>query len=256
MQTNSPKVKVNIASNQLSPETKEAMWQVYHQFYHYDKAQFMERVKTNNYYSFYTIGDRIVGFTGLRINETELNGRKQLLIYFGQTVIDPVYRGQALLPRTAVKLCRKFWRKLLVSDLYFWADALTYKAYLVFAKTVPEMYPSWKQTTPPHVKSIIDHLGQAHYRDNYCNQTGTVVKDKVLVNDTTMKIPAKYQEDQDIRFFMQANPRYVEGHGLITIVRMHGKNIGSLLLKCIQKTLKQKEAGQVSRQQEVVLRSE
>ncbi|MCB0633266.1 MAG: hypothetical protein R2824_19305 [Saprospiraceae bacterium] len=256
MQSSSPKVKVSIAPNHLSTGTKEAMWQVYHKFYHYDQAQFMERIKTNNYYSFYTINERIVGFTGLRINQTELNGKKQLLIYFGQTVIDPAFRGQALIPRTAFKLCLKFWRKLLISDLYFWADALTYKAYLVFAKTVPQMYPTWKRNTPKDIKSIVDHLGQTYYCNNYCVQTGTVSKDKVLVNDTTMKVPAKYREDKDICFYLQANPKYIDGYGLLTITHMDRKNIGSLIQKCLKKMF-QREPQQQEQEmpKEIVLRS-
>lgn len=253
MQSANPKIVVDIVPTPLSTETREAMWALYHRFYHYDKVQFMQRINTNNYYSFYTTAGRVVGFTGLRINRTSLEGKKQFLIYFGQTVIDPAFRGQALIPRTAVKLCLKFWRSLLVSDLYFWADALTYKAYLVFAKTVPVMYPSWKCPTPVHIKSIIDHLGSIHYKANYCEASGTVIKESILVNDTTTHIPTKYRQDADIRFFTEANPRYVDGHGLLTITQMTRKNILALVYKCVKKALPAKKGNQQVLPQETVI---
>ncbi len=138
------KIDVNIIANNLSQDTKEQMWQVYKRYYHYTKSDFMERVAKNNYYSFYTVGKKIVGFTGLRINRSKVYGQSQFLVYFGQTVVHEDYRGQSLIPVTGAKLCMKFWKEILYSKVYFWADALTHKAYLGFAYTVKAMYPSRK----------------------------------------------------------------------------------------------------------------
>lgn len=229
------KVKVNIVSNNLPEEIKEQMWEVYRQYYHYTKATFMQRIKKNNFYSFYTANGKIVGFTGLRINRAKVEGKRQLLIYFGQTVVHADYRGKSLIPVTGAKLCLKYWKEMLFSDVYFWADALTYKAYLVFAKTVEEIYPSRKRFMPTMIKAIVDHLGMLHYGNNYCIKTGTVHKQKVLVNDTTMRIPQKYKTDEDIRFYVQANPLFEQGHGLLTITPMNLTNIGQLFTRYIQK---------------------
>ena len=231
------KVKVNIVENILSPSVKEEMWQLYRPYYNYSKAYFMQRIQKNDYYSFYRVKGELVGFTGLRVSRANVDGEKQLLIYFGQTVIHDDFRGKSLIPVTGIKLCMKFWRELLQRKLYFWADALTYKAYLVFAKSVDEMYPSIRYPMKSLVKNLIDFIGDTYYQGTYSIQTGTVQKDTVWVNDTTTQIPIKYQSDLDIRFYQQANPLYMEGHGLITLAPMNRKNIWMLIYRYFRKAM-------------------
>ena len=231
------KIKVSIETNQLSDHTKEEMWKVYQPYYHYSKEYFMARIQKNDYYSFYRADGKIIGFTGLRVSRATVGGKKQLLVYFGQTVVHEDYRGKSLIPITGAKLCLKFWKELLTSKLYFWADSLTYKAYLVFTKTVEEVYPSCRYGMTSEAKALINQIGATYYTDTYCEATGTVQKDTVWVNDTTMQIPQKYQADEDIQFYLQANPLFMEGHGLLTITPMNRRNIGMLLNRYMRKFL-------------------
>jgi len=232
------KIKVQIVTNDFSAATKEEMWTVYSKFYDYTKEYFMQRIEKNNYFSMYTVDGKIVGFTGLRIDRTRINGRKRLLIYFGQTIIDHAYRGKSLIPTTGAKLCLRYLPEILTSKTYFWADCLTYKAYLVFAKTLEQYYPTYKEELSPDAKSVIDFIGQRHYSDTYCPSTGTVKKDTVVVNDSsTTRIPMKYRQDQDIRFFTKANPLFMEGHGLITLGPVNLTNFGILMKRLFQKVI-------------------
>ena len=128
-------------------------------------------------------------------------------MYFGQTVIKSEFRGKSLIPLTGAKLCLKYWKDLLLGNAYFWADSLTYKAYLVFAKTLDEYYPSYKYQTPKSIKDLFDNIGQKYYGDTYCPQSGTVKKDTVFVKDPTVRITRKYQLDADINFFVNAKPQ-------------------------------------------------
>jgi hypothetical protein len=231
------KIQVTITTNELNEATKEEMWQVYHQYYHYSREYFMQRIHRNNYFSFYRVDGRIVGFTGLRINRTEVYDKECLLIYFGQTIISKHHRGNALIPRTAVKLFLKYWKDLVRGRIYVWADALTYKAYLVFAKTLKEFYPTYKSAMPVHVKALINFVGDEYYGETFCLNTGTVRKDTVFVNDPTTLINARQEKDKDVLFYAQSNPNYIKGHGLITLAPMTGKNYLYLILKCIRKNL-------------------
>lgn len=231
------KITVSIVSNELSPAVKEEMWNVYHKYYDYSKAYFMQRMEKNNFYSLYKNGEEIVGFTGLRIDRTSVNGRKRLLIYFGQTIIDTEHRGKSLIPTTGAKLCLKYWPEMLTSKTYFWADCLTYKAYLVFAKTLEVYYPSYKNEKCQDVEAVIDFIGETHYRDTYCRATGTVQKESVVVSDPNIKIPHKYRQDPDINFYVASNPLFMEGHGLITLGPVTWKNFGNLMGRLANKVL-------------------
>ncbi len=198
----------------------------------------MQRIHKNNYFSLYTANGKIIGFTGLRIDRPRIHGRRHLLIYFGQTIIDHAYRGKSLIPTTGAKLCLRYLPEMLTSKTYFWADCLTYKAYLVFAKTLEQYYPSCKEPLPNNAKSVIDFIGQQHYAETYCDATGTVRKEMVVVNDnSTTLIPMKYRQDEDIHFFTQANPLFMEGHGLITLGPVNLKNFSLLMKRLFQKVV-------------------
>ena len=124
------------------------------------------------------------------------------------------------------------------SQTYFWADALTFKAYLVFTKSLEEFYPTRQQENPEHIQKVIDHIGRENYGASYNIGLGTVCKDQVLVNDPCVHIPLKYQDDPDIRFYTQANPGYTQGHGLIALAPLSGTNFMKLANRLMMKAAK------------------
>ena len=230
-----PSIQVKIRNNRFTEAQKEAMWRIYTPYYCYAKEDFLERIPTNSHYAVFTCGEDIIGFSGLRIDRVNIAGSRRLLIYFGQVVIDEPFRGKSLMPIVAAKLCMKFWKDLLFSKLYFWADCLTYKAYLVFAKTIEECYPSRKYVMPAENREIIHFIGEKYYRDSYNYANGTVRKSRNLVSDPAAQIVLKHRQDEDIRFFTQANPLYAKGHGLITLAPMNYCNIRMLFGRYLQK---------------------
>ncbi|NRB53415.1 MAG: hypothetical protein HRU41_37515 [Saprospiraceae bacterium] len=231
------RLSVRITANTLSPEMISEMWSIYQKFYDHTRTSFLERLKKNDYYSIYRDGKKLIGFTGLRIKRERIKGRRNLLINFGQTIIEPKYRGKSLIPATGFKLCCKFGWEILLSKTYFWADCLTYKAYLVFAKTLEEYYPSYKMDASRQAQSVIDCIGQTYYADSYCATSGTVRKDSIVVNDVNNYIPQEYLLDQDINFYTQHNPGFTKGDGLITLGPVNWKNFILLLKRAGQKWL-------------------
>ncbi|MCB0529914.1 MAG: hypothetical protein KDC61_20750 [Saprospiraceae bacterium] len=224
------KTKVVILGQQcLTHAQKAEMWDVYRGFYHYSESGFMERITRNTHFSLYLHEDRIVGFTGLRIDKTQVNGRSQLLMYFGQTVISRAFRGRSLIQTTALLLVLKYWKAWLTSDVWFWYDALSYKAYLASAKCAREIYPSRRCPMTEKARQVRDFAGKHWYGDTYCRQSGTVAKEVNFLNDTSVSIFPDDLHNPDVAFFAQANPRYAEGHGLLTFVPVSNANIGVLI---------------------------
>lgn len=219
------KISIQIKANNFTTDTKEEMWNIYKAYYNSNKEDFMKRIETNNQFAIYMHNETIVGFTGIKINRTKVGGKRKMLIYFGQTVIEKQYRGNALLTMTGLKICMKYFKELIFSDVYFWYDALTYKSYLVCAKPAEVCYPSRKQHTPNSIKKLINYIGQKHYPGSFCEELGTVIKSKIFVSDPSVGIGINEEKDEDIQFFMKANPNYAKGHGLITLTPMNKKNV-------------------------------
>lgn len=228
---------VVLKPNNLTEAQKVEMWNVYQKYYHYSKESFMERIPKNTHYSFYYDGNKLIGFTGLRINHLKVEGKKRLLMYFGQTVVEQAYRGNSLIQTTGFKLCLKYFKEILSRQAYFWADALTYRAYLVFAKTLENFYPARAEATPSSTQNLMDHIGNLHYGDTYDLTTGTIIKSEKFVNDMSVAINAKAMEDPDIAFYAQANPTSNEGNGLLVMAPVNWKNLKKIVGRAIDKQI-------------------
>ncbi|MEM9823374.1 MAG: hypothetical protein AAF985_19990 [Bacteroidota bacterium] len=222
----------------LSPAQKENMWLIYKHYYHYSKESFMARINRNTHFALYQRNGKIGGFTGLRINALLLGGRKRFLIYYGQTILPWGYKGATLLPLTALKLVLKHWKELLFQDAWFWYDSLTYKAYLISAKSLAEYYPNFRGSSPEYAKEMVDHLGKHYYGESYHPKTGTVSKSQNFVKDKKRSIYERLLQDRDIAFYAKANPAYADGHGLITYAPINLANIFALLGGSIKKRWK------------------
>lgn len=223
------------STEKLKSNKREEMWSVYHSFYHYSKDSFMIRFEKNTHYALYFSKNRLIGFTGLRIENPIINNKKRLLIYFGQTVVQPNFRGQSLFRRTGLRLLRKYFLSAVDSKIYFWADTLSYKAYLSFSKSVKTCYPSRNQPLTPEIQAVRNYLGDKYYGPKYCRKNGTIQKDRVLVNDHLVRVRPKALIDPDVKFFIQINPKHEIGNGLLTMAEFKPGDIVFALLRMVQK---------------------
>lgn len=229
--------QIELRTNSLTLAEREAMWRLYAPFYHYTRDDFMRRIPGNTHYALYWRGEALVGFTGLRLQDMTIAGREHFLVYFGQTVVAPEVRGKGLINRTGWLLFRRFWTSFLHKRTYFWADALSYRAYLGFAKNLIEYYPSYRTAVPAQVNAVRAYLGEQYYGDHYCATTGTISKPAYLIRDHRVQLAPAKLADPDIRFYASANPRQAEGHGLLTLAPIHLGNLAHIGCKVLRRAL-------------------
>lgn len=245
----SKSISIQLHSNQLRKELQAEMWRVYRPYYHYSEDDFYNRISNNTHYALYWQAGELVGFTGLRIQAITVDNvdaamskrsKRYFTIYFGQTVVTESVRACGLINRTGIMLLKKYWKNLLTHQTVFWADALSYRAYLVFAKNLLSFYPNVKEKLPTTIQQLRDKLGQKYYADRFCPLTGTVRKDEYLIRDPRVMITAAKLSDPDVSFYAQANPKYQEGYGLLTMGPANWTNIVYMLGKAIRKSFEMK----------------
>ncbi|RME94885.1 MAG: hypothetical protein D6772_13955 [Bacteroidetes bacterium] len=226
------KIQIELKTNALTVAEALEMWTLYEPYYYYSFEDFFRRVTANTHYALYRQAGKLVGFTGLRIEKINLLGKRYLTIYFGQTLVASGVRGKGLINRTGLRVLRRFWQDMLTHQIVFWADTLSYRAYLVFAKNLEDYYPNHRNVLPEDMRMLRDFLGRKYYGERYCPQSGTIQKDLNLVRDnTTMVISAHEQQDADVDCFVRANPNYAQGTGLLTLGPGHWRNIQSIFKK-------------------------
>ena len=243
-------IKIQICTNdELTPASVQQMWNIYSPYYHYSEESFRARIRKNTHYALYFQKGKVVGFTGLRIQKINIDRKRFLTVYFGQTVVTDAARGKGLINRTGLKIARLFWRSLLTRRVVFWADALTYRAYLVFAKNLVDCYPATGQQLTSEMQRLRDYLGRSNYGKRYCKETGTVAKDSFLVRDPQMLIKPEKLQDKDIAFFAESNPTYLQGSGLLTLGPATFRNLWHMFTK-----YRNKQAPQVPAPAKTVLK--
>lgn len=230
-------IKTSLEETNLSRATIEAMWAIYEPFYNYSKEDFTVRITRNTHFAIYRQGGKIVGFTGIRIEKANLQGMNYLLIYFGQAVITPQVRGTGLINITAFMILRKYWQCLFNHQLIFWADALSFRSYLIFAKNLKEFYPNAKAAMPDQYLKLQQFIGRKYYPERFCAQSGTIHKEQNLVRDQSAQITEEHLLDADIAFFNKVNGHHRDGAGLLTLAPVHAFNVLFMIRKRIIKAL-------------------
>ncbi|MEL6588546.1 MAG: hypothetical protein AAFQ68_00615, partial [Bacteroidota bacterium] len=232
------KTTVQILDGPPTATIREQMWELYSQYYHYSKETFMERIPRNDHYALYYKGEQLVGFTGLRITPFRFDSRWRMTIYFGQTIVHKAFRGRALIQKTGFELLRRYWYYFLFAKVYFWCDALTYKAYLVFARTLEEYYPNPSHHRPNAIEKLMHHIGEKHYGECYQAHTGTIQKPTKYVADPSTDIKSPDLSNPLIAFYQQRNPGYVDGNGLLTLAPVNAQNIWLLARRVVQQKIR------------------
>jgi len=233
-------MKTNLIPSTTAKLHREKMWELYSRYYNADKKAFFHRFQSNDYYAFYTDRNELIGFTGFRTKLVKTPQGTVQTLYIGQTVIDQLYRGNSLIPRTCCRIFAQLFLRRPFCPIYVWCDALTYKPYLLFANALSDYYPHRNKVKSPKIKSLIDQLGQHYYGANYCTEHGTVRKAVNVIDDPTALIHPELRQHPDIDFYATTNPRYAEGHGLITLAPITLRNFYCLLKKCLKKRLTKK----------------
>ncbi len=214
---------------------RNEMWELYNRYYNTDQQSFFDRFQTNDYYAVYMDNGSLVGFTGFRTRMIETPYGKVKTLYIGQTVMDQLYRGQSIIPRTCCRIFAQHFLSNPFGPIYVWCDALTYKPYLLFANALDEYYPRRERLMPPKIKAIVDQLGEHYYGANYSSEKGTVRKPYNSINDQTAIIHPDHLTNPAIAFYAKSNPAYTEGHGLITLAPITFRNFFFLVKKCLKK---------------------
>lgn len=214
-----------IEQRKLTVSQKERMWEIYQGYFNHSRSYFTERMSQNTHFSLYFNDGKIDGFTGLRIDKFEYEGRKRFIIYYGPTLLPPGVNGALLMPSTASQLMAHYWKELMLCDSWIWFDALSYKPYLVASKNMDTLYPSIHGPIPQTAKRLIDHVGVVNYGASYCPLTGTVTNSDKVITRKTCDIYPRLMENPDVAFFAKANPGWGEGNGLLTFMPLDRRNI-------------------------------
>lgn len=155
----------------------------------------------------------IVGTLGVQW----LVNKKSVVIYLGNVAIRKDYQRKNLLTQSFITIYFMTLRKHISKKIYFCCFMSTPKAFNI-TKHFPDHFPNEKDSTPPHIKSLMKALanevvGEGNFIEH---------KDHILISNFSKKkfIKAKHRSKCYNGLFEKLNPDYENGHQLLTLFRV------------------------------------
>jgi hypothetical protein len=160
----------------------------------------------------------LIGYFGVHRFDMEVHG-KPVVVFRAEVGLRPQYRQRdAILTLWWTEATRfKFLHP--GKAVYFFFVPVNPSSYAMVARYIHESYPGRSHTVPPAVLGLMTHLASRF-------GLPPVQEDKPMVRKVGWITQATRQE-QDywrsstnpyVRFYLDANPTFAEGHGLLTLV--------------------------------------
>lgn len=201
------------------------MYQLMSEFYDDTNEAIFRRDFENKDYCLvlYNEENRLVGFTTQKIMELEVEQKKILGVFSGDTIIHKDYWGDMQL----FIIWARFWFNYTKEDDFYWfLICKGYKTYRMLPVFWTEFYPNYRCETPKFEKNIIDAYATSLYGDEYNAQSGVVeyktVKDKLKTG--VADVGERELRNKDIAFFCEKNPGYQRGNDIACLAKID-KNI-------------------------------
>ncbi len=181
----------------------------------------------------------IKGFSTLKIFNVEINNKKIIGLFSGDTVIDKEYWGQSALTFEFFKNLMKIRLLNLNKDFYWYLISKGYKTYLLLTNNFKNYYPRYDKPTSKNAKQIIDTFSFELFEDQYIKEKGIIIpklKTDSLRNETA---PINHNEllDPNIKYFEEINPNWNLGEELCCIGRVDIGLIQRYLSKFLRKKI-------------------
>lgn len=168
----------------------------------------------------------LMGFTTVAIWTTEHESRAVRIIYSGDTIFESQIWGQTALASNWSRLSGAV--KALAPDLslYWLLLVKGHRTYRFLPSAFLEYFPSHQQPTPSWEKGLMDHLAQTKFGDCYDPELGIVhfPSSQGHLRGNWGEVGEKDRGRPEVKFFLQANPGYLEGNELVCLAEIRLDN--------------------------------
>jgi hypothetical protein len=160
----------------------------------------------------------IVGYFAFHIFERELSG-VPTSVFRAEAGTLRAYRGGNVNARFGLSLALRYMLKNPGRKVYYLGSLVHPSSYSVFVKYCGEVWPRREAQTPPQLQGFMEELA-AEFGLEKVDAARPLVR-KVGWKTRETEAEREYWQHCDkpaARFFIEANPGYVDGNGLVTVV--------------------------------------
>jgi CRP-like cAMP-binding protein len=171
----------------------------------------------------------IVGYFALHVFERELAGQPSA-IFRAEAGTMRSYRGGDTNTRFGIRLALPYLLRHPGRRIYYLGSLVHPSSYSVFAKLFDVVWPSARHPPPPAVLAFMDELADSFGLERVTPANPLTRQVHWITRDS--EVERHYWRHCDkpaARFFIEANPGYSQGDGLVTLVRVDAHNLRHLI---------------------------
>ncbi|HEX8699868.1 MAG TPA: cyclic nucleotide-binding domain-containing protein [Myxococcaceae bacterium] len=181
----------------------------------------------------------IVGYFALHIFERMLGG-KLTAVFRAQAGSLRAYRGGNITMRCALGLALRYLLRHPGRPAFYWGPVIHPSSYALFAKYFGEVWPRRGAEIPPELLAFMGELAgefrmaQVDPARPLVRQTGWRTYDTEAEREYWRQC-----EKPEARYFLEVNPTYTEGHGLVMMVPLTASNVAHVIRTVVAHKLRQ-----------------
>lgn len=178
----------------------------------------------------------IVGFTTFSVYRRTWRGLPIRLIYSGDTIVDAAHWGQQALAFAWIERMGQIWRQEPDTALYWFLIVKGHRTYKYLPTFGRSFHPHWSDPRPD-LAELADELAREKFGDAYNPATGVVEFTESrghLKSEYADPAPEELKKEA-VRFFLERNPGYRQGHELVCLCEISLDNMKPLTRRLFTK---------------------
>ncbi|MEL7034628.1 MAG: hypothetical protein AAFO04_03275 [Cyanobacteria bacterium J06592_8] len=169
---------------------------------------------------------KLLGFSSLRIYNTEFKGETISVVYSGDTIVDPSAWSSSVLSKAWIEAIDLLSQEFVLGKLYWLFICSGYRTYRFLPVFWQKFYPRFDSLTPQKVQELIDFLATHKFGGNYNPKTGIVrFPHPHQLREGLKGIPSERLNDPHIRFFASKNSGHLNGDELVCLTEISPDNL-------------------------------
>jgi CRP-like cAMP-binding protein len=181
----------------------------------------------------------VVGYFALHLFEKQL-GDEPLAVFRAEAGLLREYRGGNVNARFWMQRVARYVLRHPGRRVFYMGSLVHPSSYWLFARHCGEVWPRRDQETPPELLAFMDTLAtefgleKVHAARPLVRKVGWRTRETEVERDYWA-----HCEKPEVRYFLEANPGYGEGHGLVTLVPITLGNLRSMAWSLLTHRMRQ-----------------
>ena len=171
---------------------------------------------------------QILGFSTLVCSEVEVEGKAVPVIFSGDTIVEREHRNSSGLGIEVANYFDRVRERFKDRTVYYLLTTKGWRTYKVLPFFFNEFYPRAEVQTPLEIKKVMDAFCQKKYKERYDAKKGLVVavgEPQRLRSENLYDSAYPDRQSNDIDFFFEKNPNYLDGTELVCVASIDEENI-------------------------------